>query len=165
MVLPQPVRPQSASGLFVCGDHQQHITAQRNAVPGQELHHQQARGDLALHVERPPAPHTAVRHLTGEGRTTPLLRLGADDIGMAQQHQRRLVSRPGQPGDQIRPPGLGLQHGVPDAGAGEFPGEIARDGDLVSRRVRGVQADQRREMTDQVLLLVGPTEGQGHRLG
>lgn len=160
VVLPQPVGPQPAPRFLVGRDDHQDVTAQRYSVRRQQLHDEQARRDLPLHVQRAPAPDAAVRHLTREGWPAPVLGLGTHHVRVPEQHQRRPVARARQPGDHIGPPRLGLQHGVPDPAAVQFSGEVPGDGDLVPGRVGGVQAYEVREVADQMLLLIGPLEGQ-----
>ena len=141
VVVGEPGGAVDAPGLLVGQHDQEEIPRRRHtfALGAQEGadHHRHP----VLHVEGAAPPDPALDQLGREGWMGPALVDGGDHIGVALQDQARATPSL-QPGDQVRPAGIGPVSVPVDAGFGQQPADVLDTGLFVPRGVGGVEADQ-----------------------
>jgi hypothetical protein len=87
-------------------------------------------------------PYLSVALEARERRHRPLVGVSQDDVGVAEQHQRRPVARPAHPRDEARAlRRASAQLGL-DPRLGQVRGQVLGRSRLVAGRVRRVDADQ-----------------------
>ena len=130
-----------------------------------ELNHGQA-----LRIEGAAAVEVAVPLRTGEGRHHPRIGIGGHDVGVVQQHERRLIAA-GKARHDAPPPRGGLEGFVGDALGVEDLRKEGNSAAFVPRRIDGVDAQIVRQPRERGLGVRprgsegpgtgGPQPGQG----
>ena len=128
------------------------IAAGGAGLLGQPEHDLQLHGHHGLHVHGAPAVDVAVGDLGPEGVARPALGWRGHDVEVAEQEQWSTARPVGAKArDDVAATREGLQHAWLEAGRGQDVGQVARGEDLVAGRVDGGQADERPEVSDELV--------------
>ncbi len=140
--LAEPGEAEAVADLLVGGGGEDQVAGRLEALAGERGDRDRVRGHLPLHVERAAPPDLAVAHLAGERRHRPLGGVGEDDVGVAEQQQRRAVAATRNPGDEAGALGHARVEVAANAVCLEvFAQELGRRR-LVAGRVGRVDADE-----------------------
>ena len=146
MVLDHVVDTESRRPLFPCLGQEDDVPVELDVGAFQQQHEHQRRRDVVLVVEGPPAVDVPISDNGCERIDGPVLALHAHDIGMRHDQNRLLATVATKPRDQVR--------------AGRVEGEelgvytllledslkVSRGFGLISGRIAGIDAQQRREV-------------------
>ena len=154
------------AGLLVALGHEQQVAAGLEALPRQRRHRHRPGHRLVLHVDRAAAPQVAVLiEVAVERRVLPVLGVGGDDVGVAEQGQRRPLAAARDPGDQVGPLGITGDQLAGDPVRLQVVPEHHGGRCLPPGRVRGVDADQVAEQAGGLVAQGGVGHrGQAYRL-
>ncbi len=149
-----------AALLLVGHRDQQEIPARRApALAGQRADGHRLGRRLALHVERPAAPHAAFGERPRPRVVAPSLRLGEDGVHVREQPEHGTLRAAAQAGDQVGPGRIVAHHRHLQARGAQMARQQFLSGPLVAGRVDRVDAQQALQQLGRLLCA-----RRGHRL-
>ena len=135
------------AGLLVRGRGEHHRAPERHPLPFEQQHHHQLDGHHVLHVEGSAPPDAAVVEIAAERVARPLVRLGGDHVGVAEQKQGRFRAPGVEAGRDVSPARRRFRdqrlEPLPPQDAGDVPGRLG----FVAGRIGGVDAQQVLQVT------------------
>lgn len=152
MVVDEPPRALGAPRLLLVGDGgEHHVAPEGEPLAGDEADDRCRHRDQVLHVEGTATPNAAVGDLAAEGRVGPPRGVGRDEVEVAGEEQwsKRPVAL--QAGDETGPARLRLEDYRFDAVPTERLSDPLGGRALVTRGVRGVDAEKVPEQCDRLV--------------
>ena len=156
MVIGDELGAELAPGLLVRGGQEDEIALERDPGALQRQHGRQMQDARRLHVDRAPAVEVTGGDHAAERVHRPVTPVGVDDVDMVMEHDpaERPVAREARL--EARASGRRLDRLARDALARQDLGQEPRAGDLVARRVRGVDHQVATEQVDRLVAQRGP---------
>ena len=120
-----------------------HVAIERDVQPLQLEHHHQRRGQVVLVVDRAAAIDPAAVARGAERRELPFRRIDVDDVAVADDEERPLAAVALQSSDHVGPVRLEREELRRNAFLVEHLLDVLRGGQLLARRIAGVEPQQR----------------------
>ncbi len=145
MALGEPPRAHARPDFLVRRREEDDVALERHPRALEDHQRHELRDPLPLHVERSAAPDVTALDGAAERIHLPVLRRRKDDVHMVEENQRPRAAVAPQARVQVRLAGRRLEGLGLDAVASQHRGQPARCHDLVTGRVRRIDAQVPRQ--------------------
>ena len=148
----------ASAALLIGGGGEQKGALQVHRFPLQQQHHHQLDRHHVLHVEGASPPDTAVVKVASERIAGPLVGLGGDHVGMAEQKQGRFPATGVKTGSDVAPARRRFgYHGLKSL-ALQDPGNVLCGRGFIARGICGVDAQEVLEIAGDLRLHGTPVD-------